>query len=101
MARSGITIKVTRVDINSAGAEAVLKSPEVGRELKRRADRIRDAAAPGFARHDVPGTPVIVESNWTVGQSRARASVAAVHPIAMRIEDKYHYLGAALDAGRD
>jgi hypothetical protein len=72
-----------------AQLRALLRSPEVMAELKRRGDAIAAAAGPG---HSV--------EEW-VGVNRDRVTVATATPRAMAREARDHTLLAALDAGRD
>lgn len=66
----------------------VLTSPEVKRDLRRRADRVDAQAGPG---HRV---------DEQVGRIRARASVVTDSPLAMFNEATDRNLTRALDAGR-
>lgn len=77
-----------RVDMNSAGADAVLKSAEVQAELQRRADRVAAAAGDG---HSV---------RVFVGRDRARAHITTVSAQAKRAEMKDRNLTRSLDAAR-
>lgn len=77
-----------RVDVNDAGIQALLKSPEVRALLKAKADRIAAAAGGGME-----------ASSWT-GRTRARASVITATSGARRAEAKDRALTRALDAGR-
>lgn len=81
-------MKRIKVKINSAGAEAILKSDEVLADLERRAKAIAAAAGDGF------------ETSSMVGQSRARAGVGTGTREAMRSEAEDRSLTRALDAGR-
>lgn len=76
-----------RVEMNSAGAQELLKSPEVQGELRKRADRVAAAAGEG---HEV--------SVW-VGRDRARATVTTVSARAKRAEANDRALLRALEAG--
>ncbi|MEV8134296.1 hypothetical protein [Microbacterium aurantiacum] len=79
-----------RIEMNSAGFDAILKSPEVQADLRRRAERI--AAAAG-------GEPDF-EVDVRVGASRARASVVTATTEGRLAEAKNRALTSALDAGR-
>lgn len=82
--------KNIRVKINSKGAVAVLKSPEVQAMLLERARR--SAAAAG-------GEPDF-EASVTVGKNRARASVITATHAGRLAEAKDRKLTKALDAAR-
>lgn len=77
-----------RVVINRAAVGALLKSPEVQRDLEDRAERIADAAGPGF------------EVRTDVGPHRARAAVLTATPEAVEANARDHTLIRSLDAGR-
>lgn len=77
-----------RVEVNSAGVQAVLKSDEVQALLKERADRIAAAAGEGM------------EVSVRVGKTRARASVITATRKARLAEANDRALTSALDAGR-
>jgi hypothetical protein len=80
-----------KIELNSAGVAALLKSPEVQADLARRADAIAAAAgaAGGVFGHDVQ-----------VGRTRARAMVWTEDVAAMEAEAKDRALTRAVDAGR-
>lgn len=78
-----------RVEINDAAAEALLKSPEVRADLRRRAQRI--AAAAGQGSYDVTSSTT---------PSRARVSVGTADYTARKAEATQRSLTRALDAGR-
>ncbi|WP_230670759.1 hypothetical protein [Rathayibacter sp. Leaf248] len=79
-----------RVEMNSAGAAAILKGPEVQAELKRRADAIRAAAG-----SDEDFT--VLEA---VGRNRAGAYVITTSREGRKAEAEDRALTRALDAGR-
>lgn len=76
------------VRMNRAAIAALLKDPRVLRELRRRAQRIADAAGAGFAvRESAP-------------RRRARVAVVATTMQAKRGEAKDGRLSRAIGAGR-
>lgn len=77
-----------RVKLNKPNTRALLRSPEVQRDLKRRADAIARQAGPG---HEV---------DLEVGRNRTRAEVRTATPAARRAEATSRNLSRALDAGR-
>lgn len=77
-----------RVKLNKASVRALLRSPEIQRDLKRRADAIAQAAGPGF------------EADLSVGRNRARATVRTATRAARRAEATNRTLSRAVDAGR-
>lgn len=77
------------VKLDSGEIEKLLRSPEVQRELKRRADNIARAAGPGF------------RSDVGQGYDRARASVWAFTGAARKAEAENRALTRAIDAGRE
>ena len=77
-----------RVRMNPKGARAILRSPEVLAELRRRADRVATVAGDGM------------EADGGVGPRRARASGRTATIQARRREAKSKALTRALDAGR-
>lgn len=77
-----------RVEVNSAGIQAVLKSDEVQALLKAKADRIAATAGEGM------------EATSRVGKTRARASVVTATRKARLAEATDRALTKALDAGR-
>lgn len=79
---------LTKFTLNSKGIAALLKSSEVQREVKSRADRIAGTAGEGY------------EADLYIGRTRARAGVIAVTPEAMNKERKHRTLTRAFDAGR-
>lgn len=77
-----------RVEVSSAGIQAVLKSAEVQADLEARANRIAAAAGDGF------------EAGSRIGKTRARASVITASRKARLAEAEDRALTKALDAGR-
>lgn len=77
-----------RLDLDSEGIQEILRSPEVERELRRRADRVSAAAGPGH-----------VTTTWQ-GFDRVRAKVATTTARAAREEAINRTLSKALDAAR-
>lgn len=79
---------MARIDHNEAAYEALLKSPGVQADLRRRGARIAARAGSGME----------VESS--VGANRARVSVRTATPAARRAEAEDRALTRAIDAGR-
>lgn len=77
-----------RIEVNSAGIQALLKSPEVEALLKAKAGRIAAAAGEGM------------EATSRVGRTRARASVVTATREARKAEAVDRALTKAIDAGR-
>lgn len=77
-----------KVKLNSSAVRALLRSPEVADDLRRRAERIADTAGLGY------------ETDVTIGKNRARAAVFTDTFQAMHDEAVNHSLLRALDAGR-
>lgn len=77
-----------RVVVNRAAVRGLLRSPEMERELRQRAEKIADQAGEGF------------EADSDIGPNRARASVRTTTAAARRAEAKERALTRALDAGR-
>lgn len=77
-----------RVEVNSAGIQALLKSPEVEDLLLAKAQRIAAAAGDGM------------EASSRVGKTRARASVITATRAARKAEATDRALTSAIDAGR-
>lgn len=77
-----------RIEVNSAGVQALLKSDEVQALLKAKADRIAAAAGEGM------------EATSHVGRTRARASVITATRAARKAEAVDRALTKAIDAGR-
>lgn len=82
MARRG------RIVLNRKGMRALLRSPEVLADLKRRAEAIAARAGDGM------------EPSAMVGKNRARASVITATHSARRAEATSRALTRAIDAGR-
>lgn len=87
-----------RVRINSAGARAILSSPEMGALVGARADAIRDAANAAASEDDMLNEPF--ESGVGVYGDRARASVVTATPHGKRHNARNSTLVNALWAGR-
>lgn len=77
-----------RIELDSAGIEALLRSPEVVADLQRRADAIAAAAGPGM------------RATVYQGRDRARAEVWTGTYAARDAEAEGRALTRALDAGR-
>lgn len=77
-----------RIEINSAGIQALLKSEEVQSLLMAKAQRIAAAAGEGM------------EASSMVGKTRARASVITATRAARKAEAVDRSLTKAIDAGR-
>lgn len=77
-----------RIEISSAGIQALLKSPEVQADLEGRARRIAAAAGDGM------------EVSSRIGKTRARASVITATRKARKAEAVDRALTSAIDAGR-
>jgi hypothetical protein len=77
-----------RVEVNSAGIQALLKSAEVQADLESRARKIAAAAGEGM------------EASSRIGKTRARASVITATRKARLAEATDRALTKALDAGR-
>jgi cytochrome c556 len=77
-----------KVTIERKEIRALLRSPEVKRDLERRAKRIADAAGEGF------------EADSETGTNRARATVWTDTFEAMRAEATDRALTRSIDAGR-
>ncbi len=74
--------------MNPAEVGKLLKSPEVQRDLARRARNIAAAAGPGFL------------ASVVVGKHRARASVITATQAARTAEARNRALTKAIDRGR-
>lgn len=77
-----------RIEVNSAGIQALLKSDEVQDLLRSKAERIAAAAGEGF------------EVSSRIGATRARASVITATRAARLAEATDRTLTSAIDAGR-
>lgn len=84
--------KKTRLSWNIPGFRALRTDPKMLKDLQGRAERIADAAGPGFK-----AAPVGI----TGGRGRGRVAVVAVTGCANRRNAKNHTLMRALDAGGD
>ncbi len=80
--------KIDRIEYNSPAFEAILKSPEVQAEIKRRLNAIAAAAGPGQWDVEV-----------TVGPNRAHGRVSTGDNVARKSEARDRSLTRALDAG--
>lgn len=85
-----MAVKGIRIEMNSQGAEAILKGPEVQAELRRRGDAIAEAA----------GGAEDYEVLQAVGRARAGVYVVTKTTKAKRAEAEDRTLTRALDAGR-
>lgn len=85
-----------RVVLNRAGVREMLRSKEVERDLKVRAERVVAAAEA----HAVPPHEGKVDyyAETSRGATRARALVIADHPGALGQEEQYRILGSSIDA---
>ena len=83
-------LRVTRIEMNTAGAAALLKSAGVLADLQRRGDAIAEAAG---------GAPDFV-ANGSVRRNRAHVSVVTATFEGRRAEATDRKLSRALDAGR-
>jgi hypothetical protein len=95
---------IERFKLHSRGAQALLRSDGVRAELQRRADAVRAVAEPQWqaATAGIGGLdPVRVIADTSVGSGRAFATVIAIHPASLRIEQDRRILGGAIDAARD
>lgn len=77
-----------RLEMNSAGFRALLRSQAFLEDVERRAQAIARQAGDGF------------EVDARIGANRARASVRTATPEARRAEAEDKVLTAAIDAGR-
>lgn len=95
---------IERFQINSRGAQALLKSDGVRADLLRRAQAVADWAGPYFEQALADsGTPepVRIIADTYVGRSRAGATAIAVHPGSLRIEQDHGYFRGAMSAAAD
>lgn len=83
-----------RVEINPAGARAVMNSQGVQNELLRRAMNIADAA------ESVSGSGVTYAADVQPGRNRAHALVKTTDRHSRASNAKHNSLLKALDAGR-
>lgn len=95
---------IERFRLNSRGAKALLRSDGVRAELQRRADAVRSVAEPQWqaatADSHVPEPVRVIADSYT-GSGRAGATVIAIHPASLAIEQDQRILGGAIDAARD
>lgn len=84
-------MKPVRIELNSKGIETILRSEKVRADLERRAQAIADAAG---------GEPEDYAVSSQIGDSRARASVAAVTYASRKAEAVDRTLSTAIEAGR-
>ncbi len=80
--------KTVRLEMNSAGFQAILKSPGVVADIEKRTNAIAAAAGPGM------------EPSVRVGVTRVRGSVITADYDAMKAEATNKALTSAIDAGR-
>ena len=80
--------KRNAIKLNHQELDALLKSPEVQKELEKRVSRAARAAGPGF------------ESKVSVGRTRALAMVWAESRVAARRNAKHHTLMRVQDQMR-
>ena len=78
----------SRIVLNRRGVRELLRSPEVLRDMRRRAEAIAQRAGDGM------------EASAMVGAGRARASVITATARAREAEATNRALTRALDAGR-
>ena len=79
---------MAEIELNRAAVGRLLKSPEIQRELLKRAERMADQAGPGFV------------ADVQVGRTRARAMVKSTDYESMKAEATDRSLTRAIDAGR-
>lgn len=92
---------IERFEINSRGAEALLKSVGVRADLLRRARAVADWAGPHFEQalaNSGTREPVRIIADTYEGRSRAGATVIAVHPRSLQVEREHGYLRGAMSA---
>lgn len=95
---------IERFQINSRGAEALLKSEGVEADLLRRAQAVAGWAGPYFEQALADsGTPepVRIIADTYVGSGRAGATAIAVHPGSLRVEQDHGYFRGAMSAAAD
>ena len=87
-----------RVEINSSGAQAILKSPEVAKKLESMGKAIMDAANDQAPEHGyTEQEPFAMESGTS---DRAFVNVYARTELGKRMQAKHSTLTQAMDAGR-
>lgn len=89
---------IVKLEFDSAGFDEVLKSAAVREELQARADRVKSRVEQQFLRAYHYGTAPRVIADTYVGQTRAGATIVVVHPEALAIEQRYRFLGSAIDS---
>lgn len=90
--------------VDSAGAAALLKSNGVRNDLLRRATAVANWARPHYEAalaDSGTDTPVRVIADTYIGRTRAGATVIAVHPRSLRVEQEHGYFRGALSAAAD
>lgn len=90
--------------LNSPGAAALLKSNGVRNDLLRRATAVANWARPYYESalaDSGTDTPVRVIADTYIGRSRAGATIVAVHPRSLRVEQEHGYFRGAMSAARD
>lgn len=95
---------IERFKLSSRGAKALLRGDEVRGEMQRRADAVKAVAEPQWqsATAGIGGLdPVRVVADTSTGSGRAFATVIAIHPASLRIEQDRRILGGSVDAARD
>lgn len=95
---------IERFEINSRGAEALLKSNGVRNDLLRRATAVATWVRPYFEEalaDSGTDTPVRVVADTYIGRGRAGATVIPVHPRSLGVERRHGYLRAAMSAARE
>lgn len=85
-----------KVKINSAGAQALLKSGPIAADMLRRAQAIAARANSQLKRAD--GGQFVADV--ITGRTRARAAVKAQGPYARAANAKHNILLKSVDAGR-
>lgn len=84
---------------NRRGFEELLRSEEVKKDLRRRSERVADAALSGYTAAPGERNPGYV-ANVQQGKSRARGSVVTATPHAARSSAVNNTLLRALEAAR-
>jgi hypothetical protein len=95
---------IERFEINSPGAEALLKSNGVRNDLLRRAVAVANWARPYYEQalaDSGTDTPVRVIADTYIGRARAGATVIAVHPRSLGVERRHGYFRGAMSAARE
>jgi hypothetical protein len=81
------------ISYNRAAMESILQAPEILADVRARAERVRDAAGPGFEMSSMIGA-------GRAAAGRARASVRAESFSARVRNSRENILIRALEAGR-